>query len=155
MALGVNDLCGLRMEVGSMADVDMNDWRNNKPTFCGYYCQIIQRYREMQPKARFFLVSMMRGQGWEGCTPDHLECLKEICKAFDFCYLINLADYGPLQDELYNKNFYMSGHLNAQGYILTAKMICSYIDYIIRNNPEDFFQVPYIGTDIYNRNYKY
>lgn len=35
------------------------------------------------------------------------------------------------------------------GYILSARMIESYIDYIVRKNPEDFSQVGFIGTDLY------
>ena len=34
-------------------------------------------------------------------------------------------------------------------YRLTALMVESYIDYIIRNNPEDFKQVSFIGTPYY------
>ena len=33
------------------------------------------------------------------------------------------------------------------GYVLTAKMVASYIDYIIRHNMEDFAQVGFIGTE--------
>lgn len=40
--------------------------------------------------------------------------------------------------------------MNPMGYIFTAKIVMSYIDYIIRKNPEDFAQVGFIGTDHYN-----
>ena len=43
IALGINDLLGQKQEVGSVADVDWSNWRNNKPTFSGYYAQIVQR----------------------------------------------------------------------------------------------------------------
>ena len=42
----------------------------------------------------------------------------------------------------------MWGHLNPSGYILTAQMIDSYIDYIVRHNPKDFEAVGFIGTGI-------
>ena len=42
----------------------------------------------------------------------------------------------------------MHGHMNASGYIFTAKMIDSYIDYIVRKNPEKFNTVCFVGTDI-------
>ena len=42
----------------------------------------------------------------------------------------------------------MYGHMNPMGYIYTAELIDSYIDYIIRNNPKDFNTVGFIGTDI-------
>ena len=46
------------------------------------------------------------------------------------------------------KNFFL-GHMTPTGYVLTARMIESYIDYIIRKNPDDFKQVGFIGTDLY------
>ena len=36
--------------------------------------------------------------------------------------------------------------MNAAGYILSAQMITSYIDYTVRHNFEDFSQVGFIGT---------
>ena len=37
IALGVNDIHRMEVPVGSIDDVDFDDWRNNKPTFTGYY----------------------------------------------------------------------------------------------------------------------
>lgn len=55
MAPGVNDVVNLGMEVGSVADIDPEDWRRNKSTFVGYYAQIIARIKtEIQPEAKFF-----------------------------------------------------------------------------------------------------
>ena len=41
------------------------------------------------------------------------------------------------------------------GYRLTALMIESYIDWIIRNNMEDFKQIGFVGTPYYNENEKW
>ena len=38
--------------------------------------------------------------------------------------------------------------MNPMGYLFTAKLIDSYIDFIIRANPADFKNVGFIGTDI-------
>ena len=72
IALGVNDLYGRKMELGSVGDIDRDDYNNNKPTFCGYYAKIIQRLKSMQPEARFFLMTMpnalsqsRRRRGWQ------------------------------------------------------------------------------------------
>ena len=51
--------------------------------------------------------------------------------------------------EDFKEKFYLNGHMNACGYLLTAKMIVSYIDYIIRHNIEDFNEVGFIGTDLF------
>lgn len=40
--------------------------------------------------------------------------------------------------------------MNAAGYLLTARMIESYIDYIVRHNIVDFKQVGFIGTPHHN-----
>lgn len=37
------------------------------------------------------------------------------------------------------------------GYLYTAKIISSYIDYIIRNNPNDFKTVGLINTALQNK----
>ena len=34
------------------------------------------------------------------------------------------------------------------GYLFTANIVDAYIDYIIRKNPEDFYRVPFIGTEL-------
>lgn len=59
-----------------------------------------------------------------------------------------MYNYAPIQNEEYRSKFWL-GHLTPTGYIVTARMIESYIDYIIRKNPKDFKQVAFIGTDLY------
>ena len=61
MALGVNDvsqIIGGEYELGTIDDIDTADYKNNAETFAGWYAQIIQRYKENQPKAKFFLMTM-------------------------------------------------------------------------------------------------
>ena len=48
-------------------------------------------------------------------------------------------------EKVYNRYY----HLNPMGYVLTAKMIDSYIDYIIRKHPDDFRRVPFIGKGLH------
>lgn len=152
VALGVNDVINCGIEIGSIFDIDPNDWRNNKPTFIGYYSQIIARIKsEIQPQAKFFFVTMMR-QVEDPIRDEkrrkHSEALYELAKYFDNSYVIDLYQYGPLYNAEYEKNYSLYGHLNAMGYVLTAKMVDSYIDYIIRNNPDDFRRVPFIGKGL-------
>lgn len=157
IALGVNDVHAAdrgEIEHGSTADVDVNDWRNNKETIIGYYAQIIQRYKEIQPKARFFLMTMPQ----DTTTSDSVNALKDknteelykLAEMFEYCYVIDLRKYAPVYDEAFRENFYLGGHLNAAGYRLTALMVESYIDYIIRNNPKDFSQIGFVGTPFFN-----
>ena len=57
IALGVNDVYNQGMEIGGIEDIDPENCRNNKPTFIGNYSQIISRYKEISPDAKFFFVT--------------------------------------------------------------------------------------------------
>jgi len=147
IALGANDInCDL--ELGSASDVDPLDETKNRPTFAGYYAHIITRLKRIQPRAKFFLVTMPRSESDNPRKKEHRDALYELADCFDNTYIIDLYTYGPVYDEEFRKRFYLYGHMNPSGYILTANMIDAYIDYIIRKNPEDFARVPYIGTDL-------
>ena len=145
LALGVNDMYTKQVELGEIGDIDLENPENNKPTFAGYYAQIIQKLKTKQPDAKFFLVTLPNG------VPDlkgdeHAELLEEMAKLFSNTYVINLRKYSPVYDGEFKKKFFVGGHMNAAGYILIAQMITSYIDYIVRHNFEDFSQVGFIGT---------
>ncbi len=152
IALGVNDLINQNQEIGSMESVDFDDYRNNSKDFAGYYGQIIQRMKAIQPDAKFFLMTMPRDCNDDKRATDlklkHKEVLYDFANSFTNVYVIDLNKYAPVYDEQFKNHFYLLGHMNPMGYILTAKMVASYIDYIIRNNPDDFRQVGFIGTDI-------
>lgn len=145
LALGVNDMYTKQVELGEISDINLENPENSKPTFAGYYAQIIQKLKIRQPDAKFFLVTLPNG------VPDlkgdeHAELLEEMAKVFSNTYVINLRKYSPVYDSEFKKKFFVGGHMNAAGYILTAQMITSYIDYIVRHNFEDFSQVGFIGT---------
>ena len=142
----------LGMEIGSLSDIDPEDWRNNRPTFIGYYSQIIARIKEeIQPQAKFFFVTMMHhdeDSARDEKRKNHAEALYGLARYFDNSYVIDLYNYGPRYDAKYKEDFNLYNHLNPMGYILTAKMVDSYIDYIIRKNPDDFRRVPFIGKGL-------
>ena len=147
IALGVNDLGGF--EIGSVDDVDLKDRNNNKPTLAGYYASIIQRYKEIQPRAKFFFVAIPRhGDVLDEKRKALRDLLSDFTKIFDRSYLIDLYTYAPVYNEEFQEKYFL-GHMNPMGYILTARMIESYIDYIVRTNLHDFSQVGFIGTDLY------
>jgi len=148
IALGVNDIINAGQEVGSVSDIDLANYKNNRETFAGYYAQIIQRYKKIQPRAKFFLVTIPRGRRKDEKVRAHRELLYALSDFFENTYVIDLYKYGPVYDDKFNKRFGLYGHMNPMGYIFTANMIDAYIDYIIRKNPGDFYRVPYIGTDL-------
>jgi hypothetical protein len=158
IALGCNDLDETRVNdrgellgVGGLEDIDP-DWHRNRPTFAGYYARIIQHYKEIQPDAVFFLVTMPREP--EPYVPEltgeryaaHARLMHEFAGYFSNTYVIDLAEYCPVNDAEFRRLFYTGGHLNVSGYLLMGKLIASYIDYIVRHNIEKFNRSGLIGT---------
>ncbi|MBQ6165136.1 MAG: SGNH/GDSL hydrolase family protein [Clostridia bacterium] len=155
IALGVNDIINAHYPVGGLADIDFSDWRNNnRETFAGCYAAIVQRLLEKQPKARFFFVTMPRDENGSR-SKEHTAFLYELAGALEYAYVIDLDKYAPVYDAQFRRYFFMGGHMNAAGYAFTAKMFESYIDYIIRHNPEDFMQIGFVGTEYHNTQYKW
>ena len=154
IALGVNDF-NQKAPLGSADDIDLNDYNNNRYSIIGNYAKIIQRYKEIQPEAKFFLVSMPKDieRGIENAKK-LLEALNVLADIFDNTYIIDLYNNAVTYDDVFRDLFFMGGHMNPAGYVLSAKMIASYMDYIIRHNMDDFRQVCFIGTPHKNNNYK-
>ena len=150
IALGVNDLINLNVELGSIDDIDVANYKNNKPTFAGSYAQIIQRYKEIAPDAKFFFVTFPNSGNPAILekTQGMIQLLYDFAEHFSNSYVIDLYKYGPVYDSEFEKKFYLHSHMNPSGYILTAQMIDSYSDYIVRHNPKDFAEIGFVNTNI-------
>lgn len=154
IAMGVNDLLCQNQKIGSMDDVDINDWKNNKDTFAGNYCKIIQRYKDIQPRAKFFLMtfpSAGENDPKKALREEFRDLLYKIAETFSNVYVLDFYKYAPVYDKEFNSKFSLRGHMNPMGYLLTAKMVGSYIDYIIRHNMDGFKEVGFIGTDLHGQ----
>ncbi len=149
-ALGVNDVLNQGMEIGTVDDVDLENPDNNKPTFAGYYAKIIQKYKEISPDGYFFLMSMPQADGIDERKCKVRDLLCDLAKVFTRTYVLDLTEYAPAHDAEFRRNFYLGGHLNAAGYLLTAHMVMSYIDYLVRKDPEDFTQVGFVNKGVHN-----
>lgn len=151
IALGVNDLYHFKIPVGSVEDICTEDYTRNQPTFAGYYAQIIQRYQRIQPNAKFFFVTFPKGSkdDQDEIAIAHAKLMCDFANFFPNAYVIDLREYAPPYEGELREQIYMGGHLNPAGYVFTAKMIASYIDYIIRHNARDFEKVGLIGTPFY------
>ena len=153
IALGVNDISKNGTNLGSISDIDKENYKNNKKTFAGYYAEIIGRYQKNQPRAKFFLMTIPRGtnKGKERDEAEdlHAKLLYELADLFDNTYVLDFRKYAPVYDEEFYREFMLGGHMNPMGYMLTAKIVMSYIDFIIRHNMRDFREVAFIGTDLH------
>jgi len=132
---------------------------NSKPTVMGYYGRIIATYKKMQPKARFFLMTMPKSASLDEQRNTLRNCFRDevykLAEMFSFTYVLDLTAYAPVYDEEFKKHFYLGGHLNAAGYLFTAKMVMSYMDYIIRHNMDDFCQIGFVGTPYHNVDHRW
>ena len=158
IALGVNDITKNGENLGCFSDIDMEDWRNNKKTFVGYYAQIIQRLKEIQPKAKFFLMTIPQSDDEPQRVKAeniHQGLLYELSEKFENTYVLDFRKYAPVYDDDFKIKFFLGGHMNAAGYLLTARMVESYIDYIIRHDIESFAQAGFIGTPYHNAHAKW
>lgn len=162
IALGANDcsrvLKGM-IEFGSIDDVHPDAPESNAKTFVGYYGKIISDYKKIQPKAKFFLMTMPKdtenAEDRAILYDKFQEIPYQLCEIFDNCYVVDLRKYAPLYDEAFRSKFFLGGHMNSAGYRFTALMVESYIDYIIRHNFEDFSQIGFVGTEFYNEKAKW
>ena len=150
IALACNDLGGLKMEPGSIADVCDEDWHQNKPTYAGYYGQLVQRLREIRPDAKFFFVTVPKDTHRNDDLSAMVPLMYDMAAHFPNSYVIDLDRYAPVYDDDFYAKFFMGGHMNPMGYLLTAKMIAAYIDWIVRHNMGDFKQLGFIGTPYRN-----
>lgn len=149
IALGVNDVSNHRENLGEIADVHPDNWRENPKTFAGYYGQIISRIKEIEPRAKIFLMTIPRIKGEEdrfSSEDRHAQLLHEIAQVFESTYVLDLRRYAPVWNEEFRRTYCLGGHLNAMGYQLGSRLIMTYIDYIMRNNPGDFAQIGFVGT---------
>ena len=149
IALGVND-ANSGLEMGSSEDAVIENCYTNKKTVAGCYGQIISRIKILQPDAKIFLMTPPRepdptlaSERWQD---DFRKIIYEMKEKFQNTYVLDLREYAPVQDQAFRDMFYLNGHLNAAGYEFMAKIIMSYMDYIIRHHFDDFRKVALIGT---------
>lgn len=146
IGLGQNDK-NTSMTVGTTADIDLSDYTNNADTYCGNYGKIIQKIREVQPKAPIFV--FIDPAPPSGDT-SYNAVLPGIVALFDNVWTIDLMTYGKAlyteASEIIGSQL-RSGHYSALGYQEMAFVIATYVDWIVRNNLEDFSQVEFIGAN--------
>ena len=150
-ALGVNDVLNRGMPVGDATREMLysSGGEYDATTFAGGYCEIIRRYAEISPKCRMFFVTMPREYG---DTPErlakkeeHARLLRSISSMIPHSAVLDLFAYAPEYDEKFKRAFFLHGHMNSAGYLLTARFFLSYIDYLIRKNPSDYAEAGFFG----------
>lgn len=148
IALGVNDRTEALCPLGDASNVSADESAFTD-TFAGYYCAIIRKLKTIQKNAKFFLIVPPEYPDPKRSVQIKIisQILYRIAEVFENCYVMDFAQYAPVIDDFYREKFWLNSHLNPCGYILSAKQIMSYMDYIIRHNIQDFNYVGFIGKE--------
>ena len=148
-SIGTNDIGYYGSFTGDVeTDIDINDYNNNNTnTSVGGLATMIQKARELQPKAIIFVETIDNTRNTKTTRNEANNKIRAIAKKLD-CYLIDMAKYWVQEDEVieWMSKYQNGGHLNALGYLLKTQARITYIDWIIRNNLEKFKEVQFIGT---------
>ena len=153
VCLGNNDLFVFNQKVGSADDIDPLHPENNPDTYFGYMGKVLSKLKSLQKDARIFLTSIQidhTSKEKDEMTYYVAKEMEKVVKKYSYTYLIDLANYGPVYDEKTREKFAMGFHPNAMGYYVFALAIGNYIDYLIRQNYKDFFELPFVGTNLKN-----
>ena len=153
IALGVNDLLVRNEPVGTKADININNPEQNADTFAGWYGAIISKLKAIQPDARIFLMTMPQDgnddETAKALRKAHRDLLLDMEKLFgEYTYVLDFNTYAPVYDSAFKNQYYLGNHMNPAGYVQTARMVESYIDYIIRHNSADFAKIGFVGSNI-------
>lgn len=148
IALGVNDKSQSYPVGSTTTDIGVynsqTDTDTNANSMVGYYAGIIQRVKSIQPMAKIFCVTPL-GAGYAEIS----QAIRDIVKYYNDIYagdiyLIDLDKYYPIS---WAGQYLLNSHGSAMGYQYCAYAINTYIDWIIRNNGEEFKKAALIGLD--------
>lgn len=151
IALGTNDIGYYGSFDGDVdTDVDTSNYNNNAKNSVGGYATIIQKIIELQPKSKIFCCAIPNTRNSLETRTEANQKISAICDLFSNCFFMDFQTFGVQPDDVaeYKTIYYLGGHMSSQGYYYWALQVLSYIDFIIRNNPDDFKQIPFIGTDL-------
>lgn len=148
IALGVNDIADTSIDVGTSDDIS----DTSSTTFYGYYSRIISLIQSIQPRAKIFLVGLPNHSNmtvWGARFTSFKNAIADMVNYFDNCYYLDLFTYDVPYDATFQQTYFNGFHENALGYLRSAWVISSYVDWYIRHNYEEFREVGFIGTDLH------
>ena len=137
IALGHNDY-NRSVPIGSLEDVDLENWEHNGATFTGNYARIISEIQSIQPTAKIFPILMKKERRYS----EYNDAIRAVSALFQNVYLLEMDIYAVERQDWEDT----LGHGNTMGYLNYSYQISSYVDWIIRHKPEEFKYVQFIGT---------
>lgn len=106
--------------------------------------KIVDRLLQDNPGIKIFVSTIVKAKWYPASQFDPIsDNIRQFVNSRSDCYLVDMAKYGHTMDE----DAYNAGHFSAYGHWQQAHDYVAYISSIIRNNPQDFINVQFIGTD--------
>lgn len=149
IGLGVNDYSLGSSYIGTSADIHVNDYTLNADTFYGNYGKIISNIKEIQPKAKIFILTCPNQTEPEARDYSALNtAIREIATLFTNVYVIDLAsNYNDSYVDGFFKDQLRGGHYNAIGYNYISELMFKWLSTYMHNNYIEFREIEFIGTD--------
>lgn len=144
IALGQNDSYSgdsRFVQLGTVEDIG-----TETDSFYGNMSRIIAKIKALQARAKIFIMT----DPYEvNETGGYNDAVRYIAAHTTNCYLIDLYTYALNIDphDRNNSALWRGGHLTTTGYFLSAKIINTYIDWIMKNNLAEFKYIQFIGTE--------
>lgn len=136
-------------DLGTIDDVHVGNESENGASYYGYFSQVIARCHEVQQRAYLFVLTYPAGYDIteSGGYTQAMRDVVDVYKAAGYkIYLIDYASYGMSTAEATAKNLKRGTHYVAAGYQYMTYEICTYIDWIIRQNIKDFEDAAFVRT---------
>ena len=109
-----------------------------------YMTNIVNKVKAENPQIKIFISTMLNY--YTGASADAVNAdMRTIASTLQDCYLIDISAYGKLIAK-YDRY----SHCTAVGYQKLGEYYFRYLSYIMKNNPTDFKNVQFVGT---NRTY--
>ncbi len=110
------------------------------------FTNIINALKTANTGIKIFIANVIPAYARGNTTYDAINAIiEDIATNTENCYFIDLTRYGHAVGVAY-----ANGHLTAVGYWMLAEDYANAISHIIRNNPESFRFIQFIGTDLHN-----
>ena len=149
IALGTNDISRFGEFTGDVS-TDIGDTIEScANTSVGGYAAIVLKMKEMQPKMKFFFVTISNNRNQVSQRIPANEKIRQLAEHFG-AYVIDLEKWAEntiTEQEVFAVKYKNGSHNNALGYNLRAKQYAVAMSYLIEHNWKDFQDVQFIGSD--------
>lgn len=149
IALGTNDISRFGEFTGDVSTDIGDSIESCANTSVGGYAAIVLKMKEMQPKMKFFFVTISNNRNQEVERIPSNEKIRQLAEYFG-AYIIDLekwAENTSVESSVFSLKYKNGSHNNALGYNLRARQYAVAMSYLIEHNWKDFQDVQFIGSD--------